>query len=189
MAADLDGRGALADDQGRRSVAAQHLLHGGGGEVGVGLEPGELVGVLQQQHEAVGDEPRGRLVAREQQQHAVGDDLVLGDQALALGADEHADEVLAGLGPALPDEAADVLLHLQHAALGLPQPVEAGELEDRHDVARPGLQLFAVGGGHAQHLGDHVGGQRVREVGDDVHPAAFRHRVEQFGGELADPGP
>ena len=60
-------------------------------------------------------------------------------------------------------------------------------VERLHHRARPGGDLLLVGVGHAEHLGDHVEGQREGELGDHVAGAALGHRVEHRVDQLLDP--
>ncbi|WUL66708.1 hypothetical protein OG943_44625 [Amycolatopsis sp. NBC_00345] len=65
--------------------------------------------------------------------------------------------------------------HRQQVVPGLAPPVG-------HQHPQP----LTVGDGHAEHLGDDGGGQRVGQVFDHVHLPGGRHSVEQLVGELAD---
>ena len=93
-----DGEAALVL---RRRLVAQHLLHGGAGERWVGLELGELVGVLGEGHHRVADQLGDRLGAGGGEQHDEAGHLDVGEAldgavlALDLGLEEVADHVVA----------------------------------------------------------------------------------------------
>lgn len=94
-----------------------------------------------------------------------------------------------GRPAALGGDEPQVVVHLQHAALRLAQLLEVAVAEDREDVARPRLQLLAVADRHPEQFGDHVRGQRVRQVAYHVHLALRGNGVEELAGELAHPWP
>ena len=52
--------------------------------------------------------------------------------------------------------------------------VQLGEhrLEAQRERVRPTAEQVAIGVGHPEHVGDHLEGEREREIGDDLQPVA-----------------
>ena len=68
----------------RRTVVAQQLFHGRGGQSGVGAQALHLIGKAHQRQHAVGNVVGGRLVAGKQHQDACGDQLVFSERIVAI---------------------------------------------------------------------------------------------------------
>ena len=93
-----------------RPVEAEHLLHRAGRQRRVGDEAVPLVALAQHGDGAVADEVHGGLVAGDEQQHHGGAQLLLGELvALLLGREQRREEVVARVGPALLEDAVEVV--------------------------------------------------------------------------------
>ena len=139
----------------------------------------------------VGDQIRGRLVAREQQKGAGRHELV-GREAVALivGGDEGVQKVVGGLVMCTLDEPGEVVGELGHALPGPFGPV--GRLGCRHhgaDVPRPALELLPVPRRDPEQLGDHDGGEREREGADEVAAARGGDLVQEVADDAPHPLP
>ena len=96
-AGDLDVGGGDARDRGLHDrQPAQQLLDGGPDGVGVVAHRGQLVGMPQQRQRAEPEHVRRGLVAGQQQQAGDADEFVVGELVAVL-ADQHAEDVVAGV--------------------------------------------------------------------------------------------
>ncbi len=109
----VPGHGRLGERDPHRElggrVVAKHLLDGRRGELRSFAQQSQLVGIAQQSNHSVTDEVDTRLHARDQQEHADAQHLGRGeDLALFLHPDEHAQQVVGGVRPPLPDQGVQV---------------------------------------------------------------------------------
>ena len=104
--------------------------------------------------------------------------------AALLDGDERADQILAALPAPLFEERAQIVDELLHQ---LAEACDVVRRERRcHDRVRPRAEAVAVGGGHAEELGDHGDRERKREFLDETHLAARLDPVDQLVGDLLD---
>ena len=180
------GAGQRARHELRRAFVAQDLLDRVGDPRRVGRDLGALGREALQREQAVGEQLRGGLVARDDQQEQEPDHLVVA-QALAAGdraAAQRGREVVGRVagrdrGAAVGDEVAEVL---EEVGGGL----DAGGRDVGHAFVAveqrvgPVAQLLLVGLGHAEHARDHVHRQARRVVGDEVAVALRDEPVEEL---------
>ncbi len=172
-------------------VVAEHLLDGRRGELRSFAQQSELVGIAQQSDHSVADEVDARLHARDQQEHADAEDLGCGeDLALLLHPDEHAQQVIGGVRPPLPDQGVQVGDDLLAGSaplgdvVGRQQVVRVGATGDRQlPVPQRRPVLF---GDAQQPTTDHGDGQRRGQVPDDVDLAGLERGIDQPAHQLVD---
>lgn len=103
--------------------------------------------------------------------------------ALLLHRDEGGEQVGAGVAAPVGEERAEILRDAAAAdAPALDDGVvrrEADGVEAADDVGRPVLDLAVIARRDAQHVADHGDGQRVGQLGDDVHLCAPGDAVEE----------
>jgi hypothetical protein len=183
-AAELD---VLERDAARRELhrrhVAQQLLHRALDQRRIGLQPGELLGMLEEHERADADHVGRRVVAGAQDHRADVRELVAAERAgNDVFRDHAAQHVVGGLALLGVDQRAAIGDEVARGArrlLGrLPQAVAARRAF--HDV---GMVLV----GRAEELAHHQRGQRHGEVRDEVGGRALAlHAVEEFGGDRLD---
>ena len=147
--------------------------------------------MLEQLEDRVADQVRRRLVAGDQDEDQHRDHLVVREpRALDLRLDQAGEQILARVAAAFVGEDAEVGAHL------LADPRQLGEsfLGGSHEEAAaqvgdgevgPCLELRAVGGWHADDLGDEDHRQRIGQRGDEIGLALLERLVEKLVGDLA----
>ncbi|HEY8837719.1 MAG TPA: hypothetical protein VIO16_08590 [Dehalococcoidia bacterium] len=94
--------------------------------------------------------------------------------------DQGAEQIVTQFPPSLFDDGAKIVGELGHAAVRAFDLVGAEDwFEAFGQIIGPAFEQVAVLSRNAEHLGDHDYGQRIRQVGDDVHAAALLHGVEE----------
>src|SRR3569833_487296 len=184
FAADLDvgHRDPRGGQVGDREVA-QELLGHVRGQVGVALELGELVGVLQQGHRAQRDHVRAGLMPGDEQQpgHA-GELVVVVPPGLLIPHHQTAEQVLSRVLPLVGDELAEVVLELHEAG----HPVLGGAGPAHHHLGVL-VEEVVVLQGHAEQCADHRGRHRQGELLDEVDRRLLgEHRGEALVDDLLD---
>ena len=165
---------------GNGGVVAEALLDSGGDLARVRTQPGELLGVSQQRHDAVADEGGGRVVPGHDQLED-GREQLSGVEALVAvaGGDQPAHEVVAESSPFCLDERA------QHrhdvVGCGLGQCVLGRRRRGDEQRAEAPPQWLPVVFGHAEQLADDGERQRERESCDEIDP-----RVGSRSGHLVE---
>ena len=160
--------------QQHRRVDPEDLVDRVGPQRGIRAQPGELVGLLVQQRDAVAEQVDGGLEAGRQHQPGGGLELgVVEAHALLLDADELAHQVLARL-------------RAQAAQVGVQPDLELAEPAlDAPELAAGQAQVEARGGGGAelQHPLPVLGrdAEDLRDHGDRQLRAVRRHEVDGLG--------
>ena len=173
-------------------VEPQALLDDQLGERRVGAECVPPAAVLQEAHDRVGDERRGRLVAPHEElvEHAEQLGIVDRPGCLLGGDDQAAHEVVGELLTGRQQRAAAG--HLDHEVVahlgpGLEVGLRIAPTHHRDLGIGPALEGPEVVLGHAQHAGDGDHGQRAGEPVVQVAGRPLcRHRVEQLVGQDVD---
>ena len=169
-------------------VVSHHLFDGAGDAVGVGEQPGALVGVPRQERHGIAEHLRGRLVARDDQQEAEADDLGIA-QALAvdLGVEQSADEVVTGTGTTPREVLAEVTRQLPARLQACLGDIRLPLLTMQQGVG-PSAQLVLIGFRNVHHGADGVHGQLGGEVLDEVARADGEQRLQVLAGQRPDGG-
>ena len=173
----LEGRARKKND---RRLVAEHLFDGALEERAVAAEQRQLVGVLEQREEPVPDQVARRLVSGVEHLDDHGDELV-GGQPVAglLGRDQRAQQVVARLLAAFPDQLSRVVFEAAHGPVHREPVLLGGVARRQAQVGGPGSDLFVIDGGNRQQLADHLERQSLREGGVEVHLAPLRRRLGQ----------
>ena len=146
-----------------------------------------------EREQAVRQQLRRRLVARDDQQEQEADHLVVA-QGVAIpgGGAQRGGEVVGhvtagGRGAALGHEVVEVLEQVGRGLDTGRQDLGPALLPIEQRVG-PVAQLRLVGFGHAEHARDHVHRESRRVVGDEVAVVAFDEAAEKPAGQAADLG-
>ena len=188
LAAELGVAGGGAAEVVDRGRPAEDLVGRRSGQARVVAEPLELVGVLEQGEQTVGDGVAGRLVAGDRQQQEVDVEVALVQRtAVDLGLDELGDDVLARALAPLVGELAAVVEHVLGRRVGEGQvPVglrdlrvdrELGVVLAEQRVAELD-QVAVIGLRRAEHLGEDPHRQLRRDLGDEVELSLLERVVE-----------
>ena len=174
-------RGGAGDDQERR-LPADALLDRGRDQGAVLADGLELCRVGQEAVEQVRRGAVGGLGARRQEQTAERVDvLVVEPLTVLLGRGEHRDHVVAGLGSALLEDAAEVLLQLGRRRH---RPIEVDRHADQLD--RQPVEPRQVLVGEPEQRGDDRQGEREQELAHEVDAAVVDEPVDHPVHERTD---
>ena len=139
-----------------------------------------------QQHDALGERLRGRLVAGheellEEREHLAHRQLALGALVgLDVGLHEVRHEVALRVAAPFVELRGEVPLELQDAELGFDAPLVARHRPDRHDgVVGPPFEVGHAIRGHVEHMGDGLDGQRHGEALDELDAALADPAVDE----------
>ena len=170
-----------------RRLEAQDLLHGIGDQRRVVPQHPELLGMAQQEPDAVADQVGGRHVAGRQQQLAHRDDLPIGQLVAGLlDGDQRADQVVPGIGATLGQGAPEVRVQLCVRLRDRRQLVVGQEWAEAQGLAvGPALEIVTVYRVDAEHLRDDDHGKRRRERLDQVEPRTPGDRLQELVDDLA----
>ena len=142
--------------------------------------------MLEERDEAVGDQVAGGLVSGDREQEEEEVDLEPGETlAVDLGLTQHADQVVARVGPLLLGELGRVRVELHRRDRGvLFGDAVLGVFAADHAV-RPVEQLVAVLLGDAHEVGDDLQWQLGGDVDDEVALTPLGDSVEDLAGAAA----
>ncbi len=161
----------------------QRLLRGAGGR-----EPGQLVGVSEEGVHAVADQADGRLVPGGHELRAGRHGLRPGRPVVGV-VSEHAQNPR---GFRAPQGDADVPRQpdpCPRDALARAGGDQTGRIHAAHQE-RGGLrEAVAKVFRHPDQIRDHPGGQRPRDIRDDIRRARPRRRLDEAGRHVVDPAP
>ena len=177
--------GAAEERLGRR-IVAQQFFHRGGDQARILAQPPELVRVAQQREHPVADQVGGGLVAGDQEQAQHVERLALGQPlALVLHLHQRAQDVVAGLDPALRDNRPEIRVELAGGVHG--DGALAGTdrgLQQPGALIRPEPEPVPVLRRYAQHLRDHDDRQGLGERGHEIEARCGVDLVEERGRRL-----
>jgi hypothetical protein len=163
-------------------VVAEQLLDRAVQQRGIVADERGLRRVAEQVEEAVADQVRRRLVAREEEEDAVCDHLVVRQAlALVLRAEEEAHEVVLWPALVLAEERAEVVREPRDARARLGEVVAlvGRPAEVRRQAVGPRLDAVEVLGRRAHQARDDHRRERERELADEVHRAPRGDAVEE----------
>ena len=142
--------------------------------------------MLGQHDRGVPQQIGGGLVARDEQQRAEAEDFLVGQSdPVDCGVGQRRHQVLAGVLAAVGEEVGEVGVDRGGGGqcVGGLSVVDV----DLDQLARPQSELITIGGGNAQQIGDHRGGQDRGEVGHEVRRSGtLVEALEQLRGHLCD---
>ena len=193
-AVDLDVRVGDARRPLHRTVVPQQLLHRAVNQRRIVSQPAELVRMAQEGQHPIADEVDGRLMPRDEEQDAGGEQLPFAQLvARFFGGDQQAQQIVLWMAAALGEKTAEVVGQL--AACGPPTRHDLGvrwhpdRIQTPGHVGRPLANGALIPRRHTQHLADHRDRERVREIGNDVHPARVLDPIQEPVDDIPDMRP
>ena len=174
-----DGRGGR--------VEAQHFLHRRLRARRLPAQQVLLARMVDQAHQAVGEQAGGGLVAGEEQQDAVRHQVVVGE-AGARG--KLGDEIAGRAAAAVVQQFAEGRVEAGDGGLRAEMLVGRGlrGADEEREVVAPALEVVEAVQRRAEDFHDDAGRQRIGEVGDEIHRPAIQRRPEQGVDPPRDPG-
>ena len=172
-----------AEDHVAARLAAHEFLQRRADQRRLGAQPRHLVGVAQQQQQAVADQRHRGLVPGDQHGDEIGQHLLLIGGAAVMRADRHIHQAVAGPLAPFRDMPAQEILELgqrvQRLLLLLRRHQDVADADQRGAPARDGrIQALR----HVEQVAQHAQRHRSGEAVDHVHRTAARQRIQQPGG-------
>ena len=114
----------------------------------------------------------GRDMASDKDHHTLGAEVLLIPQALLLIGQKQTHQVRTGFAAAEGHEAQKIAFEVDGPVVGpacVLRDIAKGASEKPDGIIGPSLELLAIIGGDAEHLGDGDGGQGLGEISDKIH--------------------
>ena len=205
----IDRRDALIAVEG--AGEAEEFFDGGVHQLRVAPQLFLLFRMTCQFEQGVGEQARGGFVSAEENSDSGSENFVFGQGvAFAAGVNHEGKDIVTRGCSARFDSDSQIGAEIEEGLLGLQTDFErrGGRLHERHDAGGPFRKEGDVAEGHAEELSDHVNGQRMSEIannveltgGDDLREqivdedldeipiAADRRGTEDFVEQASDPG-
>ena len=182
-APDLDVDRGPAGEVAHRGGPPQHLVDRPLGERGIGAQPRDLLGLVDERRQPGREGIAGRLAARPGEQHEEEVELGLAEPlAVDLDGGERRPHVVGRVGPLVAAQVLGVLEHLHLVAQGLVRAQTTARRRRGEEGPGQGEEPLPVGLRDADDVGDHVHRQRVGHLAHEVDLPLGQGVVDQPPG-------